>query len=133
VTTDYKFYLDTNENAFVHITDQVVEEKDTYYIHKDDGIWLLLCFKGVGFEDIWIDGNGNGIEDEGEWVDTDGRPEKYVISDFTVKSLESSTTIKDVLTSARMQQFIDAGIFTADGVKQEFKTLPLSYIINPTA
>lgn len=132
VTTDYKFYFDESENAFVHITDQVVDEKDTYYIHKDDGIWLLLCFEAEGFNDVWVDADGDGVKDVGEVVyDADGRPEKFVISNFNVASLGESTTIKDVLTNARMQQFVDAGIFDAGSVKTDFLKLPLSLIINP--
>ena len=132
VTTDYKFYFDESENAFVHITDQVVDEKNTYYIHKDDGIWLLLCFEAEGFNDVWVDADGDGVKDVGEVVyDADGRPEKFVISNFNVASLGESTTIKDVLTNARMQQFIDAGIFDAGSVKTDFLKLPLSLIINP--
>ena len=124
VTTDYKFYLDKTENAFVHVTDQEIiddgiSESEIYYIHKDDGIWLLMCFKGEEFEDT-------------AGVDTDGRPEKYIISDLTVNSLENSSTIKEVLTNAKMQQFIDAGIFDDTAVKDVYRTLPLSYIINPS-
>lgn len=116
VDMNYKFRFDENQNAFIH--DTTISDEEAYFIHKDDGIWLLLCFKGESFEDT-------------AGVDTDGRPEKYVISKFTVENLGEATTIKDVLTNARMQQFIDAGIFADAAVKQEFKTLPLSLIINP--
>ncbi len=100
-------YIDTNgdgENdhyAFVHEEQQYFYNNPTakkYGLCKDDGIWLLLCFKGVDFED-----------DGGE--DTDGRPEKYVVSDFTLGSLESgATSLSETFKSATIQQLIDAGI-----------------------
>ncbi len=137
VDLNYKFKR--VDNAFVHITDQEIiddgiSESEIYYIHKDDGIWLLLCFKAEGFNDVWVDTNGDGVLDAGETVvsyDEDGRPEKFVISDFNVAALGESKTIKDVLTNARMQQFVDAGIFDAGAVKTDFLKLPLSLIINP--
>ena len=100
-------YIDTNgdgENdhyAFVHEEEQYFDNNPTakkYGLCKNKGIWLLLCFKGVDFKD-----------DGGE--DTDGRPEKYVISDFTLGSLESgATSLSDTFKSATIQQLIDAGI-----------------------
>ncbi len=136
VDLNYKFKR--VDNAFVHITDQEIiddgiGEDEIYYIHKDDGIWLLLCFEAEGFNDVWVDTDGDGVLDAGETVvsyDEDGRPEKFVISKFNVASLGESKTIKDVLTNARMQQFVDAGIFDAGAVKTDFLKLPLSLIIN---
>jgi hypothetical protein len=128
VDLTYKFVFDASLNAFVHST--TVSDEDAWYIHKNDGIWLLLCFTAEGYNDVWNDINGNGIKDIGEVIpDVDGRPEKYVISDLNLSDLEDATVVRDLLTEARMQQFVDAGILNS--CSDAFKNLTLDEVVNP--
>ena len=109
--------------AFVH------EENDyfianpnvvKYGLCKNDGIWLLLCFDGLDFEDA--DTNADGILDK----DTDGRPEKYVISDRTLGDLETdATALSNSFKGATVRQLMDAGIVPEGNYNQRLYTLTL--------
>lgn len=79
---------------------------DKYGLCKNDGIWLLLCFDGMEFEDT--DTDGNGVKE-----DTDGRPEKYVISNRTLGDLENNPSeLSDSFEKATVRQLMDAGIIS---------------------
>lgn len=111
-----KFIFNAQENAFVHVTNQQIanqniQQEDIYYIHENDGIWLLLCFDSVGYEDSegLVFNEETGQLEQG-MVDTDGRPEKYIISENTISSLENASVFKDLFEKTTVRQFVDSGI-----------------------
>ena len=111
-----KFIFNAQENAFVHVTNQQIanqniQQEDIYYIHENDGIWLLLCFDSVGYEDSegLVFNEETGQLEQG-MVDTDGRPEKYIISEYTISSLENASVFKDLFEKTTVRQFVDSGI-----------------------
>ncbi len=127
VSTDTLFaleYIDTVDDedsepdhwAYVHKDEQYFidnPDKVKYGLCKNDGIWLLLCFNGEQFEDVG-------------GVDTDGRPEKYVISDHTLGTLENeAASLSAAFIGATIQQLIDAGVIPADNYNQKLYTLTL--------
>ncbi len=104
--------------AFVHIDEEVAEEikkngGDVYYIHKNDGIWLLVCFE---FGDI----NQTG-EDA-------GRPNEYTISSKTLGNLmntndDGNDFMTVALTKATLRQLTDAGIIKVTNSNFYTKTI----------
>jgi hypothetical protein len=64
-----------------------------YYLHKDDGIWLLLCFEGEDFG-------------------ADGRPERYVETGFSFGDLSKGDSISSCVMNATLRQLIDAGMIS---------------------
>ena len=116
-------YIDTDDAdnipdhfAFVHEDEQYFIDNPgavKYSLCADDGIWLLLCFKGEQFED-----QGG--------VDTDGRPERYVVTDYTLGTLENgAANLSQAFRKATIQQLIDAGIIPAENYNQRLYTLNL--------
>ena len=84
-------------DVYVHIKDGESYDGEIYYIHSNDGLWLLLCFDGETFNDT-------------AGIDTDGRPERYVSSNMTLGNLENASEISLKFTNATVRQFIDAGL-----------------------
>ena len=84
-------------DVYVHIKDGESYDGEIYYIHSNDGLWLLLCFDGETFEDT-------------AGIDTDGRPERYVSSNMTLGSLENAADISLKFTNATIRQLVDAGL-----------------------
>ena len=109
--------------AFVHIDEDEAEEiknsgGEVYYIHKNDGIWLLVCFE---FDEI----NQTG--------DDAGRPNEYKISSKTLgdlmKTNEGNNNFMSVaLTKATLRQLMDAGMITITNPIYYTKTI--SDVIN---
>ena len=121
-------YIDTNNDgkadhyAFVHEDAEYFEKKENenavkYGLCANDGIWLLLCFEGVDFAD------------QGD-KDTDGRPEKYVISDKKLGDLENDASgLSNVFSKATIRQLIDAGIIPVDDCSPELYTFTLLEVV----
>ena len=107
-------------DAYVHITETRAQKlrdegKPVYYLHKNDGIWLLMCFD---FGDI---------DYEAESVDY-GRPDEYYISSNTLGSLMKTNEGGDnfmskALTEATLRQLMDAGMVNFTSEKLYAKTL----------
>lgn len=92
VNPSIKFRLDeSNKSHVMYVHD---DENGTYYLHKDDGIWLLLCFD---FEDV---------------SEITGRPEHYVLSNLTLSSLSSASELSKKFTNATIAQLVDAGLLS---------------------
>jgi hypothetical protein len=83
-----------------------------YYLSKNAGIWLLLCFDG---DEFYKDG------------DNKGRPQTYTVSNRTFSSLEGDGVSK-VIANAYVRQLIDAGIIPA--ANTEIYGLSLSQALN---
>ena len=88
--------------AYVHLSEEEAEDYhgDIYYIHKNDGIWLFICFE---FGEI----NTTG--------DDKGRPNEYRISSNTLGDLMKTNEgdnnfMSTALTKATLRQLMDAGI-----------------------
>ncbi len=109
--------------AFVHVVDvnrvaQLKASQEAYYIHKNDGIWLLLCFESG---DVNKDGANAG------------RPEEYFISSNTLGDLinsnsQESNFISDIIEKATLRQLMDAGMINS--VKEKLYTLTLNDLIS---
>ena len=69
-----------------------VAEENAYYIKKDSGIWMLMCFDGT-------------VEE------SSGRTTTYTESTLTLGSLEEGSNIASRFTGATIRQLKDAGIF----------------------
>ncbi len=132
-----KFIFIEEQDAFVHITNQQIEDQniaqdDIYYIHEDDGIWLLLCFTSEGYEDsdgyVYDESTGQNVLGR---VDTDGRPEKYVISKSTISSLENVSIFKTLFERTTVRQFVDSGIVDdgEDGFAEEMYILNIDGVL----
>ena len=119
--TARKFIFDESLNAFVHVTDEELSTtyagKEVYYLHKNDGIWLLICFVSEEYED---DGPN----------DTDGRPERYVISDKKLNDLQDASTFKSLFKNATIRQFVDAGIVAEGDYQDYIYTLNIEGVID---
>ncbi len=109
------FIFDETQNAFIHKDYDELGDNTVYYIHENDGIWLLICFTSEDYGDSYSGSN---------WVDTDGRPEKYVISESTLEDLHSVDMFQGLFTETTIRQFVDAGIID-DGNGFE----PLTYVL----
>ena len=85
--------------VFIHVEDsENIAGTEYYYLHENDGIWLLLCF------------NGENINED---ISNDlmyGRPERYVVSDLDISSLEDASAMSSLFTDATLRQLMDAGI-----------------------
>ncbi|MBE5734659.1 MAG: hypothetical protein E7347_06430 [Clostridiales bacterium] len=107
-------------DAYVHITETREQElRDAgipvYYLHKNDGIWLLMCFE---FGDI----------DDDESSPDYGRPDEYYVSDNTLGSLMKtnegeSNFMSKALTEATLRQLMDAGMVNFESRELYAKTL----------
>ncbi len=85
--------------VYIHVADdENIAGTEYYYLHKDDGIWLLLCFKGENM-------NTNPLDDL-----MYGRPERYVVSDLDMSALEDASAMSSLFTDATLRQLMDAGI-----------------------
>lgn len=104
---------EVDHDAFVHKDAQYWEDNpsaEKYGLCANDGIWLLLCF------------------DSSHSVFVNGRPESYVVSDFTVGDFENGTAkISSVFKNATIQQLIDSGIIpdAEGGYNSKLYTLTL--------
>lgn len=97
VDTSVKFRLDTSVSTHkMYVHDDV---NGTYYLHKNDGIWLLLCFD---FEDV---------------NETTGRPEHYVLSNLKLSDLSNASTLSAKFTGATIAQLVDAGLLSGVNTK----------------
>lgn len=90
VDANIKFKLTIEMGKHVYTHDDV---NGNYYLHKDDGIWLLLCFEGEEFGD-------------------DGRPERYVETGFSFGDLSKGDSISSCVMNATLRQLIDAGMIS---------------------
>ena len=107
--------------AFVHEDESYFTETgaDKYGLCKNNGIWLLLCFDGMEFEDN--DTDSNGVKE-----DTDGRPEKYVISNRTLGDLENNpSALSDSFEKATVRQLMDAGVIPEGSYNGKLYTMTL--------
>ncbi len=72
----------------------ILSDTGNYFISKDAGVWLLLCFDGQ--EHI------------------NGTPKKYVQSNLSISNMQSGSGLSDVLSTATVRELIDAGIINAE-------------------
>ena len=130
-----KEWIDTDTDgmadhwAFVHREQSYFDEHPEvtkYGLCADDGIWLLLCFDGVQLEDT--NGDNPLTTDVVETsYDTDGRPEKYVISDRKISDLENANVFSTLFEEATVRQLVDAGLLSAP---QSWASDDLRYLIS---
>ena len=109
--------------AFVHVNDaeeiaQLQASGEAWYIHKNDGIWLLLCFDSG-------DINSSGANA--------GRPEEYFVSNKTFGDLINSNSgetnfISKVIENAKIRQLMDAGMLNIE-IKPMLYNLTINQII----
>ena len=100
--------------------DESVSGDDAWYLHKDDGIWLLLCFKGESFKETFLGDNPltPGVVETDYWMDTDGRPEKYMISSLTLGALQTdASAVSNAILGATIRQLVDAGMLESTNTK----------------
>lgn len=87
-----------------------------YYLHANDGMWLLLCF-----DSIEMDANT-------------GRPEIYAISDVSFNDLTSGTSISSRFENATIAQLVDAGMLSVQreiaGQPNPILKYSLTYVLN---
>ncbi len=115
VNPEIKFTLTTDaEGKHIYTRDDV---NGTYYMHEEDGIWLLLCFEGKDFEDSGA-------------LDTDGRPEKYVETDFTIGDLEKGDSLASRVMNATIRQLVDAGMLDIEEPNEVLCTLTIARAID---
>ena len=88
-TSTTKKYVKTLVDNKVTYT---LDNNGTYYISKDAGIWLLLCFDA---EDLVA-----------------GSPNKYVESTLSVNDLTSGSTISSKISNATIRELKDVGIIS---------------------
>lgn len=110
-------------DAFVHISPSEAQTlkdngEDVYYLHKNDGIWLIMCF-----EFGHVDRDISHVDD----VDY-GRPNEYYISDNTLGSLLNSNQgtnnfMSVALTKATLRQLMDAGMINITNKKYYAATI----------
>ncbi|MBQ3219002.1 MAG: hypothetical protein IJB32_00200 [Clostridia bacterium] len=121
-----KFIFKASENAFIHVSEedianQNISASDIYYIHENDGIWLLICFDSIDYKDTLVGG---------VMTDTDGRPEKYVISNSTLNDLTGTSIFKNLFKDVTVRQFVDAGIIDdGDGYKDSIYRLNIHDVL----
>ena len=85
--------------VYIHVDDgENIAGTEYYYLHENDGIWLLLCFKGENMN--------TNIGDDLMY----GRPERYVVSDLDMSALEDASAMSSLFTDATLRQLMDAGI-----------------------
>ena len=100
--------------------DESVSSDDAWYLHKDDGIWLLLCFKGENFKETFLGDNPltTDVYETDYWMDTDGRPEKYMISTLTLGALQTdASAVSNAILGATIRQLVDAGMLESTNTK----------------
>jgi hypothetical protein len=94
-----------------------LDDNGEYYLNKDAGIWLLLCFERS--EEI-----STSAKDM-------GRPLSYVISNATMKDLQggsSSFSVGEAIREATVRQLIDAGLI--ESANQQMYALKLADVLN---
>jgi hypothetical protein len=85
--------------VYIHVEEsENIAGTEYYYLHENDGIWLLLCF------------NGENINEDMSNDLMYGRPERYVVSDLDISSLEDASAMSSLFTDATLRQLMDAGI-----------------------
>jgi hypothetical protein len=78
---------------------------DLYYVQKNSGIWLLICFEATDIDAEIASANY-------------GRPKTYIVSSAKIESLQSYETggigtISNKFMSATVRQLIDAGMLSS--------------------
>ncbi len=92
-----------------------LDDNGKYYLNKDGGIWLLLCF--TSSDDIYLVG------------DNAGRPYSYTISNSTIKDLQDGKDISKAFTNATVKMLIDAGVI--ESANELLWTKRINEILNP--
>ena len=103
-------YKEVGGKATYTLNDSVAEE-NAYYIKKDSGIWMLMCFDGTVEEDS-------------------GRTTTYTESTLTLGSLEEGSNIASRFTSATIRQLKDAGIFSETDIPSSLDKHTLKEALN---
>lgn len=104
-------YKKVDGTATYTLNDSVAEE-NAYYIKKDSGIWMLMCFDGTVEEDT-------------------GRTTTYTESTLTLGSLEEGSNIASRFTSATIRQLKDAGIFGETDIPSSLDKHTLKEALKP--
>ena len=101
-------YTKTEENDETTYT---LDANGDYYISKDAGVWLLMCYDSLE-------------------VKTNGVIGKYVQSKTTIKDLETGANLTDKFKSATVRQLMDIGILS-DSIDEELWDKTLENALTP--
>ena len=100
-------------------TTYMLDDNGKYYLSKNAGIWLLICF----------DSSTTLSSDE---INHKGRPISYTVSSATIADLqggnENSVDISSAFSKATVRQLIDAGLVTS--AKKGLYAMTLSGVLN---